>query len=286
MKTFLVPTDFSPGAENALHFAIILAGMQKARIVLLHVFQPPYMVTNVPNTIFLSQLEEIKEEAERKLKSQCIKIEHAGDIPYEYLAEEGAATEVILKVSKRIKPEVLIMGTKGESNLGRLMFGSNTAQVIERSVCPVMAIPSESRFNNQVKKITYATNYLRSDIDAIRKMLEFVTSFNAQINILHIADGSIEPEEENALMGRFMELVQKNINYPHLSFELLQGEDVVHKLREYIRLSSSDMLVLSTQFRNYFERLFDDSITRNIAQQSGIPLLVFHHTKKTAVKVI
>jgi len=44
MKRILVPTDFSPAAENATAYAAQLARQIEASLVLLHVYQlPPYM---------------------------------------------------------------------------------------------------------------------------------------------------------------------------------------------------------------------------------------------------
>ena len=36
MKTILVPTDFSGNADNALNYAIHLAGKDRAKIILVH----------------------------------------------------------------------------------------------------------------------------------------------------------------------------------------------------------------------------------------------------------
>jgi nucleotide-binding universal stress UspA family protein len=48
MNTILVPTDFSPAAENATAYAAQLARQIEASLVLLHVYQLPVPMTDYP----------------------------------------------------------------------------------------------------------------------------------------------------------------------------------------------------------------------------------------------
>ena len=285
MKTFLVPTDFSANAENALHFAILMARDQGARILLVNVFHAPLMGSAIAGSVFGDELQALKNSAELKLRTQCIKIAHAGGVPYEYMAREGDTVQVLLEVIRKRNPDFVIMGTKGESDIGQLLFGNNTSELIEKTSCPVMAIPGNARFSKPVKKIAYATSYLKSDIDAIKKMIEIAQPINATISVLHVAEGTLGPDEEAALMGKFMNDIQAHVEYPRVAFEVLNGEDVAERLEAYITTGGADMLVLSTRVRNYFGRLFGDSITKTLTQLSDIPLVAFHHNRKEAEKV-
>ena len=66
MKTIIVPTDFSKCAYVAAHFAVELAHITKAKIVLLNIFQIPIP----PPDSFVSPIsfDEIKEESLKQLK--------------------------------------------------------------------------------------------------------------------------------------------------------------------------------------------------------------------------
>ncbi|MBI3237552.1 MAG: universal stress protein, partial [Flavobacteriia bacterium] len=46
-KTILVPTDFSESATSAVHYAAQLAKKTRAKLVLLHAFYVPDLVTDV-----------------------------------------------------------------------------------------------------------------------------------------------------------------------------------------------------------------------------------------------
>ncbi len=58
MKTIIIPTDFSPVATNALHYAIDMAKKINASLLLLHVYQVPVSYSDVP--IMLVSVEELR----------------------------------------------------------------------------------------------------------------------------------------------------------------------------------------------------------------------------------
>ena len=64
MKTIIVPTDFSPIATNAMNFAADMAANINASLMLLHVYQVPVSMTDVP--IVLVSAEELRTAAEIK----------------------------------------------------------------------------------------------------------------------------------------------------------------------------------------------------------------------------
>lgn len=285
MKTILVPTDFSKNADNALLFAMLLAKKQNAKLILLHAYQLPVSPAAVPFNVLSDEKEELKQETIRKLKALCQEIEHAGGISYEYLAEEGETIPTILLACEQKKSDLIVMGTKGATGLAGIIFGSTASHVLEKASCPVMAIPEASKFTHPIKKITYATDYRQSDIHAIYKLIEIASTLNAQVNILHISGDEISAEEEVKLMDEFRKKVNKSVFYNNLSFQLLHGNNVEEELEHYIANDSTDMLVMATHFRNFIDRLFGKSITKDIVEETNVPLIAFHYRENAPVKV-
>src|SRR5690606_17712216 len=71
MKTIIVPTDFSPTAINAMHYALRMAELINAGVVLLHVYQVPvsYNNSDIPLPLMdISELEKINEERLQELR--------------------------------------------------------------------------------------------------------------------------------------------------------------------------------------------------------------------------
>ncbi len=284
MKTILVPTDFSDNADNALYYAIDLAKKENAKIILLHAFLINYSNPVIPMDFILEENKRALDESNNKLKDQALKISYAGKMEYEYISIEDTPIDAILNSIIEYKVDIVIMGTKGESDFISSIFGSVAAKIIEKATCPVLAIPAEASFK-EIKKITFATAYNHSDIYAIKKVVEIARLFNAQVDILHFSIKSHSQTEEKELMKTFMDDVNRKIQYSNLSFQLLEGENIEEALEEYIDNDSTNILVMSTHHRGFFDKLFGNSITKHMAYHTSVPLMAFHHTTKSAVKV-
>jgi len=280
MKTILVPTDFSDNADNALYFAIELAKKQNAKLVLIHAFQLPIVVAAVPYDIINNEKLELKKDAENNLKAQCLKIKHSGNLTYEYILEEGDTVDVILKHAKEKKADIIIMGTKGASGLKAVLFGSITESVIEKTELPVLAIPNKTKFSTPIKTITFATNYNLNEIESIKKLIEIAVVLESKIKILHITDEDITNEHEVNLMNKFMKLVNSEITFKPITFQIIHGKNITQQLLNLISSGNTDMLVLSTHYKNFMKNLLKKNITKQVVLKTTIPIVAFHYNDK------
>lgn len=277
MKTLLVPTDFSPNAENAMYFAFQLARKMQAGIILMHAYRLPIPVADIPYHILAEEQKNKEKETEALLRKECSGLINAGGPEVEYLAVEGFGMDAIIETAEKRDVDYIIMGTKGRSNLAGTVFGSITSRVIERSKVPVMAIPQKIEFFQPIKKITYATNYHRSDIPAIRKIAELAAALDARVHILHITNDDAASENETASMQKFNLKIKERIVGSHLSFQVMHGPDVEQELQRYVANEATDMLVLSTHVRNLADRIFGTSLTRHLVLNASIPVIAFHY---------
>lgn len=284
MNTILLPVDFSPEAENALYYAINLARALDTKIILFHCIDLAEVSSTMQQGVYGELLADAKTEAELKLKQWCLKIEHAGGVKYDFVRVLGNTVETIISYIGEEDIDLVIMGTKGENSFSNVLFGSYTAKIMEKANCPVLAIPAPAVYS-PLKVITYATNYKESDILKIKELSVIAGVFNAQLNILHISPASEHQMEEKGAMEIFMKAVNSFVSYNNLSFQLLQGEDVVQKLKEYTEQHYTNLLVTSTHNRDMFEKIFGTGITHQLAELSDVPLMAFHYNSHPAPKV-
>jgi nucleotide-binding universal stress UspA family protein len=284
MKTILVPTDFSENASYALDYAIDLAKHENAKLILLHAYHIDYANSYVPVNLIEKEIQDTAKKSDERLQSLFTKVAHAGNIKCEYISRQDLAVDAILTTIEEKDVDLVVMGTKGASGLAGTIFGSNTARVIEKASCPVIAIP-ECASAKTIKKITYATDYHASDIEALKEILELAKPFKAQLNILHITEETELTDDEKQKMKDFKDEVQKSITYNNLSFQIMHGESVEQKLEEYLEEGYTELLVLSTHHRNILDKLFNKSVTKKLAFHSKVPIMAFHHTKKESVIV-
>jgi nucleotide-binding universal stress UspA family protein len=135
IKTILHPTDFSERSDFAFRLACSLSRDYGARLVLLHVAEPPPPVAAegvlmLPPTIDLEPL---------RARLQQLRPEDP-KILVEHRLVQGGAAEEILQVAQERKCDLIVMGTHGRTGLGRLLMGSVAEQVVRKSACPVLTV--------------------------------------------------------------------------------------------------------------------------------------------------
>jgi nucleotide-binding universal stress UspA family protein len=282
MKTILVPTDFSANATHALNYAIEFAKHQNAKLILLHAYHIDFANSYVPVNLIEQEVQNAEEESNKKLNVIAAKIRHTHKLACEVVSHQDMAVDAIITLAAEKNIDLIIMGTKGSSGLSGMIFGSNTSRVIEKAPCPVIAVP-EGASCKDIKKITYASDYNHSDIEAIEKVVAIAKSYKAQLNVLHITEEMQLTEGEKGKMQKFMEDVQAKVTYNNLSFQIFHSENIEQKLEEYLEEEATDLLIMSTHQRNFSDKIFGKSITRNLAFHITVPMMAFHYKKKESV---
>ena len=243
------------------------------------------MTGTVPYDIINNEKLVIKKEAENNLKTLCLKIKHSGDIPFEYILEEGNTVDIILKQAKEKNADLIIMGTKGASGFKAVLFGSITESVIEKSELPVLAIPDKTKFSTSIKRITFATTYNLNEIESIKKLIEIAFVLESKIKIVHVAEENIPIEHEKNLMNKFMAFVNSEITFKAITFQIIKGKNVTQQLLNLISSGKTDMLVLSTHYKNFMKNLLEKNITKKVILKTTIPVVVFRYNNKARQKL-
>lgn len=277
----LVPTDFSKNASQAFDYAIILAKKEKAKILLLHAYHITYITPDVPADFMAIEIENAEKTAIKKMKFLVEKIKHE-NLECEVFLRQDMAVDLILEVAKDRHPDFIVIGTTGASGLEEIIMGNITATVIAKAKCPVIAVPKKASFKH-IKHITYATDYLVSDLYALKKLVEIAKLFNATITVVHISGELLTHESEEEFMNKFKAKVRKKIKYDDIAYKLIYGRNFINTLEEYILHESSDLLAMSTHLQSIYDKIFGKSNTKKMSYHSTIPFLAFHHKKESVI---
>jgi len=282
MKNILVPTDFSENAGNAVEYAAVIARATKATITLFNVYLPVVSRHSVISPLIANEIAQSKIEAQEKLQliAKTIKDLYP-DVTCHIAVGTGGAVEEILNAAKNKKSDLIIMGTHGASSIGKVLLGSNAAEIIEKADCPVLVIPANSTCQIP-KKILFATDYAYSDIEGARLLTSFAQFFDATITFIHITTKEEDIEDEEILIKKFTDEIRLATNYPNINFKIISDNTVIMGLDAILQNSGADMIALSTRRRSLFEKLYNPSITKKLTLYTNIPLLGFKaHPKQT-----
>lgn len=276
MQRILVPTDFSENAKQALVYARDFAHKLGAELVLFHAYHIPYVHAEMPAGMYQSAIDEAQEETENQLQELANKLlgpEGDANVPYQLASKLGFAVETILSYAEEIQADLILMGTQGVNGLADVILGSITSSVVERAELPVMAIPEGYEFK-ELKNLVFATNYDTSDLAALKHLVKIATAFNATIHVVHVNSSGNEVEQQQS--SSFKNVIQQEVGYDPLTFEVMEADDVASGIESYSKTHQVDAIALVKRKRNLLESLFHTSITRKMSFHSKVPFLAYH----------
>lgn len=276
MEHLLFPTDFSGNSQNALKYTVHLASHLNSTLHLFHAFHVPYIHAEMPAGMYQTAIKDAENEAQKQMQELWNKVqekEQLSDIDYQFETQLGFAVEEILNLSENLPADMIVIGTKGESGITEVLFGSIATNIISKAKCPVLAIPQTARYKD-IKNIAFATTYEKTDLDALSKLVELAKAYKAKIHILHVneQEGKIKKEEE----AGFGKVFREKFQYNNLNFDVCEGKDAASAISNYTDTHQVDIISLIRKKRNLFANLFHSSLTEKMASHTKIPLLAFH----------
>lgn len=279
MKNILLPTDFSPNAENALNFAVEVVRKVKGNLILFHAYSVQLIDPNMPAEIYLSAYQEEEKSAKESLEELSKKIidsnkdENGNNLfTVEAVVTQGLVVDEVLSMTEEYKIDLVIMGTHGASGITELILGSNTASVIEKSSVPVLAIPYNAVYK-EIKNIVYAYDDIKSGLPSFQKLLEFAKIYDSEITLLHIIESEKNTEELNK---KEFEKIKQSITYEKVRLELVKEEKVLEGINDYICSNPVEVLAMAVRKKTLLDKIFSRSLTKKMAYHTKIPLLALH----------
>jgi nucleotide-binding universal stress UspA family protein len=137
--TILVPIDFSEQSRTALEYAVALGRDSRARLLLVHVKEPPIFfppegVGVLRETIVDKPCKLLDEMTPQGSDSMCERHVLVGD-----------PADEIVRLADEEQVDLIVMGTHGRTGLPHLLMGSVAEKVVRRSGRPVLTIKLPSQ---------------------------------------------------------------------------------------------------------------------------------------------
>ena len=134
MKKILLGFDGSEGSEQALNRALMLLDEQ-GELIILAVIPSPADKAFVDDEMY----QKIKKKADHMIDDVINDIgQHEFTITS--MVEEGDPSAIIIDVSNRLNVDLIVLGSKGTSEIGRYLIGSVANKVVQYAHKPVMVV--------------------------------------------------------------------------------------------------------------------------------------------------
>lgn len=132
-ETIVFPTDFSTLADAALAYATSFARDTGAKLLIVHVEEPPaaygggemYYGLPEPDTAALTAM------LHRVVPPDP-------QVPYEHRLLLGDPASEVVALAESVAADLIVMATHGRTGLKRLLMGSVAEAVVRRATCPVL----------------------------------------------------------------------------------------------------------------------------------------------------
>ncbi len=271
MKTILVPTDFSANAFIAGQYAAALAKEIDAKVLFYHVYITLYSGFKETG-VSVQQIESSERDAAESMASllQTMQKENP-NVEIDGVHEKGFMIDALVN---RLKNEsdiaLIVMGTKGVTNMAETVFGSTTYEVIKKSTIPVLVVP-ETTGDFSMKKVGFFTDYQIDEVASVKKVHSILSNVSA-VDFYHFDYTKRDDEDEKRsawVLKAKAALGQENIQLKEIEVDKVDLNAVSRVANE----NGLDLMVFTRPHKSFFEKIFMKSLTKEVVSYPFIPAL-------------
>lgn len=271
----LVPVDFSPTSEKATRFAVDIASKANGMVILYHVYIPvgsTFIGTEETRKQYNTQTEANLLKRIQRFKKKVIQTLDKPSVAA--VIGRSPIIDNILGFAEANQADMIVMGTQGATGLKKKIIGSTAARIIEQSDIPVLLVPEKYEWK-EPEHFVFAMNYQRADRQALTLTVALAKIYNAAVTVVHLLDPYLQiSNKQQADFSEYAYILQRTFSDCNLKFKELKTTEVadtMEKLDDEIR---HDVLVMARRKKDFLERLFAESLTKNMAYIAKKLLLV------------
>ena len=270
MQNFLIPVDFSDASANALKYALELNKHFFARLHVLHVFDVPFSASPETDSA-IYEYENIRENFRER--TWAFIADNKSDYHYdtEVAVTSGGHFQTVINYAQDMKSDLIILGNKGKTGLGRWFFGTVTQNLLRKAPCMAIAVP-DSFVWKEIRNIHVCTDFSEALTDKQCQDLKMLADkLNSQLNFLHVQD-KVEiaiPEDNISIQKIKKEFGKAPVVVP---FE----HSIANSLNKYISSNGGELVVTIPHQHSWLDKLFLGSETASISEHLSVPIVSLH----------
>ena len=279
VKNILFATDFSPAANAAAPIAIEIAQRYGAKVYGVHVNRFDDYTAAAPNAwaaMAEAAEKETKEDAGR-LNEQLQCIEH------EVVLGEGNIWEVVSGLIKEKEIDLVVLGTRGRTGLGRAILGSVAEQILRQSPCPVLTVgPHVNLWSDEyakMREILYATDLTADSPTAAPYAISLAQENQAHLVLLHVIEdakaGDLvdSPEVVDLKERKLQQLVAEQAGLWCDPTYIVEQGPAAEKILDVAKRRHTDLIVMGARPAKGLATHLNIGTVHNVVSQATCPVL-------------
>jgi nucleotide-binding universal stress UspA family protein len=179
---------------------------------------------------------------------------------------KGDADRTIPDYAGRHDFDMIIMGTKGASNVRSVFMGSVASNVIERSITPVFLIP-ESYELKKVENVLFGMADFVCEPEVVNALYAFIDAFDPEIELIHFGNEDV-PENVNEILDSVFPVGRWKLTIKD------HEKDIDKEIEEYAEEVDANLICLVRKKKGFWVNLFGKSVTRSSSYNTKTPMLI------------
>jgi nucleotide-binding universal stress UspA family protein len=259
MINVIIPLDFSETSFNAAHYgAKMYAGRTDVNIILYH-----FYTSSEDVGVYTNLLDSLKEEL-----NQIVPV-------IETAIESGNNFIDCLSAFAHVRSAyMIVMGLTGKSPMAQRFTGSNTLEMAEKNVCPILIIPADASYQGISNILIASEMKYAEDTPVLLAVKRILTDFKPNLHVLNVDDSHYislttsykeERDKMEALLSEF-----------NPEFYFMRLFDFHESINLFVHDKNIDMIIIGPKHHGFFEKLFKAQHTKKMIYQSKVAVLAVH----------
>ena len=271
MKKILVPTDFSPQAENALKVAALLALKHGSEIYLLHSLEMPLSISgtsdgsNLPQSLYFIRLAE-------KNFSEILEKPYLDEIDVHEAIGHNEIYHDIRATVENNEIDLVIMGSHGANGFKEMFIGSNTEKVVRTSSIPVLVIKNNHDVF-EINDFVFASDFSEECKWSFNEAQKFAENTGAKMHLLFVNT----PREfqtttqANETISNFI----KGLEISNFTTNVYNDTSIEKGILQFAKDINAQLIGLSTHGRKGLSHFFNGSVSEDLVNHANMPVITF-----------
>lgn len=267
MKNILIATDFSNASRMAALWGVQFAKALDAKIILFNAYKVAYAAPSL--NVGVSRYD-IMMQTDKKLMDEADFLDPKRAL-IEIMCDEGEAAQAIINIANEKKIDFIIAGMNGIGKNFKNLFGSTAVSLTRHTNVPLILIPENAGYRSPGTIVFASDQGVGSDLHAIDELTDIIRFFKSKLYVVTVLKNR---NEEWFEVLNTPQTLRKAFEATDTTFEYPVDIDITEALNSFIEKHNADMLIMMPHRREWFERIFKKSETKEMIFHSYVPLLI------------
>ena len=272
MKQIIVAIDFSKSSIHALEYAINIANVVSANIMMVWVDKPDSedsLFDNASNEHRVeakSRMEELVKKYKKNLKKGTLT----------YKLRKGKVYKEIANQAKYNDAYLIITGAHGVSGFESFWIGSNANKIVTYSPCPVITIRETYKIKKTINKVVLPIDNTPSTRQKVPFAMEFARCFCSEIHVLELQSSTLKAIRYK--VSSYTKQVSKYLeeNGVKHTVHSVDADNITTATIQYAEDNKADLIIIMTEQEEEFSNYWLGPYAQQMVNNSQVPVMSVH----------